>query len=163
MRPAPGRSSARQCRCGPRSGSRWRPCSPCPTSPSTFSFGTLQSSRISSLVEEARMPSLSSFLPTVNPGKLFFDEEGGDALVSSGRIERGEQNEQTGFFAVGDPELAAVQNIFVTLERGAGLESESVGAGAGLTEGVCADRARRPFSADSASSDLRWSSASGRC
>src|ERR1700732_3123553 len=44
---------------------------PLPTSPSTFSFGTRQSSRISSQVEEARIPSLSSFLPTVNPGKLF--------------------------------------------------------------------------------------------
>ena len=42
---------------------------PLPTSPTTFSFGTWQSSRISSQVEEARMPGLSSFLPTRNPGK----------------------------------------------------------------------------------------------
>ena len=35
-----------------------------PTSPRTFAAGTRQLSRISSQVEEARMPSLSSFWPT---------------------------------------------------------------------------------------------------
>ena len=44
---------------------------PLPTSPRTFSFGTRQSSRINSQVEDARIPSLSSFLPTVNPEKFF--------------------------------------------------------------------------------------------
>ena len=44
---------------------------PLPTSPRTFDLGTRQSSRINSQVEEARMPSLSSFLPTVNPGNSF--------------------------------------------------------------------------------------------
>ena len=42
---------------------------PLPTSPRTFSRGTRQPSRISSQVDEARMPSLSSFLPTWKPGK----------------------------------------------------------------------------------------------
>src|SRR5205809_7384391 len=42
---------------------------PTPTSPTTFAAGTSQPSRISSHVVEARMPSLSSFLPTLNPRK----------------------------------------------------------------------------------------------
>ena len=40
---------------------------PRPTSPTTFVAGTSQPSRISSQVLDARMPSLSSFLPTENP------------------------------------------------------------------------------------------------
>ena len=40
---------------------------PTPTSPTTFAAGTSQPSRISSHVLEARMPSLSSFLPTEKP------------------------------------------------------------------------------------------------
>jgi len=42
---------------------------PLPTSPSTFSAGTSHPSRISSVVLEARMPSLFSFLPTAKPLK----------------------------------------------------------------------------------------------
>ena len=42
---------------------------PWPTGPSTLAAGTSQWSRISSVVLEARMPSLSSFFPTANPGK----------------------------------------------------------------------------------------------
>ena len=82
------------------------------------------------------MPSLSSFLPTVNPGKFFFDNERGDALVSRRGIDRGEENEESGFFAVGDPELAAIENVVAAFEFGFGLQSESVGAGTGFAQGV---------------------------
>ena len=44
---------------------------PLPGSPSTCAAGTTQSLKISSQVLEARMPSLSSFLPSVNPGAPF--------------------------------------------------------------------------------------------
>ena len=40
---------------------------PLPTSPTTFVSGSSQPSRISSHVLDARMPSLSSFLPTESP------------------------------------------------------------------------------------------------
>src|SRR6185312_13884466 len=42
---------------------------PCPTGPRTFAAGTTHPSRMSSVVLEARMPNLSSFLPTENPAK----------------------------------------------------------------------------------------------
>ena len=41
---------------------------PLPISPRTFSTGTLQSSKISGVVELPRMPSLCSSRPWVNPG-----------------------------------------------------------------------------------------------
>jgi len=40
---------------------------PLPGLPRIFSFGILQSSNISWQVDEARIPSLSSFFPSVNP------------------------------------------------------------------------------------------------
>ena len=42
---------------------------PLPISPRTFSAGTWQSSKSNSQVEDARIPSLSSFLPTLKPGE----------------------------------------------------------------------------------------------
>ncbi len=41
---------------------------PCPSSPSSWSAGTRQSSKMTSLVSLARIPSLFSFLPAVIPG-----------------------------------------------------------------------------------------------
>ena len=55
------------------------------------------------------MPSLSSFLPTVNPANAPLDQEGRDALVAGGGIDRREHDEQVGLVAVRDPELAAGQ------------------------------------------------------
>ena len=65
---------------------RLRPC--------TFSRGTRQLSRISSQVEDARSPSLSSFLPDLEAGELALDQERRDALVSGLRIGVGEQQEE---------------------------------------------------------------------
>ena len=44
---------------------------PFPSLPSRFSFGTTQSSKMSSHVEEPRIPIFNSFFPTENPGKPF--------------------------------------------------------------------------------------------
>ncbi len=44
---------------------------PRPTSPSTFSAGTSQSSKMSSQVSDPRIPSLSSFWAVEYPGKSF--------------------------------------------------------------------------------------------
>ena len=44
---------------------------PFPTSPSTFSLGTLQLSRIRVQVSLDRIPSLSSFFPILKPSKSF--------------------------------------------------------------------------------------------
>jgi hypothetical protein len=44
---------------------------PAPAGPSMLALGTLQSSKIRLAVDDALMPSLSSFLPKLNPGVLF--------------------------------------------------------------------------------------------
>src|SRR3954469_305110 len=72
-------------------------------------------------------------------GAIVFDEERGDSLVSGAGVERGEQDEEPGFFAVGDPELAAVEYVFGAFEGGPGLHGESVGTGSGFAEGIGAD------------------------
>ena len=82
------------------------------------------------------MPSLSSFLPTVNPGKVLLDDERGDAFVSGGRIDRGQQDEHSRFLAVGDPQLLAVEDILVALQLRAGLQREGVGPRTGFAQRV---------------------------
>ena len=77
-------------------------------------------------------------------GEIFLDHEGGDAFVSGRGIDGGEEDEDAGFLAVGDPELAAVENVVAALEFRAGLQRECVGAGAGFAERVGAARCRRP-------------------
>ena len=61
------------------------------------------------------MPSLSSFLPTVNPGKSFSTMKAVMPLYPGGRIDGGEEDEESGFLAVGDPELAAVEDVVARL------------------------------------------------
>jgi hypothetical protein len=41
------------------------------------------------VVDEARMPSLSSFFPTLKPTKVLLNNEGRDSLVTFSRIEIG--------------------------------------------------------------------------
>ena len=75
--------------------------------------GDPQSSKMSSQVMEARMPSLSSFLPTEKPGKSLLHEERGDALVAGTAIDGGEDEEEPGLLGVGDPQLPSVQDVVV--------------------------------------------------
>ena len=103
---------------------RLRPC--------TFSRGTRQLSRISSQVEDARRPSLSSFLPTWKPGKLALDQEGRDAFVAGLRIGVGEEQEEARLGGVGDPQLAAVEQEVVAVVLGARGHGEGVGARPGF-------------------------------
>ena len=93
-RRAPGRSSARRWRCALRSASRWRSCSPCPPRPSRSRAAPRQLSRISSQVDDARSPSLSSFLPTWKPGKSRSIRNAVMPLISGLRIGIGEQQEE---------------------------------------------------------------------
>ena len=88
---------------------------------------------------EARIPSLSSFFPTVKPGELALDEEGGDAAVAGLRVHVGEDDEQVGFVGVRDPELAPGEHEAVAVGHGARRQGEGVAPGAGLREGVGAD------------------------
>ena len=86
------------------------------------------------------MPSLSSFLPTVKPGKFFLHDERRDALVSGRRIDRRQQDEDAGFLGVGDPQLLAVQDVLIALQLRASLQRERVGAGVGLAQRIGSHR-----------------------
>ena len=112
-----------------------------PTSPKTFSFGTLQLSRISSVVEDARMPSLSSFLPTENPSKLLFDDKRRDAFVARVRIDGRKQQKDLRFVAVRDPEFLAGQLVMIAFIDRTRFQRESVRARTCLDKRICADLA----------------------
>src|SRR5262249_33646871 len=66
------------------------------------------------------------FFADAEAGKLLLHDESRNALVTRRGIHRGQQNEDVGFFAVGDPQLASVQHILVAFQLGTRLQGESV-------------------------------------
>ena len=58
------------------------------------------------------------FLADGETGGVALDEEGRDAFVAGGGVDGGEDDEEAGFGGVGDPELAAVEEV-VAAGRGA--------------------------------------------
>ena len=69
------------------------------------------------------------------PRGVLGEQEGGDAFVAERGVEVREDDEEAGFEAVGDPHLAAVEQVgAVGLLGGAGFEREGVGAGDGFGE-----------------------------
>ena len=92
------------------------------------------------------------FLPANRESrKPALDDEGGDPAVARLRIQIREDDEDVGFVAVGDPELAAIQHepTVARLPRRSGViaqagfrrEREGVAAGTGFGQRVSADRA----------------------
>ena len=84
-------------------------------------MGTMQSSKISSQVEEPRMPIFFSCLPMEKPGKVLLHDERGDACwlplrlsVTSGNSD---DDEDISIAGVGDEDLGAVQDVVVALIR----------------------------------------------
>ena len=69
----------------------------------------------------------------------------------------------SGFLAVGDPELAAVQDVLAAFECGARLQGKRVGTGSGFAEGIGAHGFSAPFRADSVSSAPQCPNAGGHC
>jgi hypothetical protein len=53
-------------------------------------------------------------------GGFTLDEEGRDALIAGRGINRSEDDEEASFGGVGDPELAAVDHVIVTVETRVG-------------------------------------------
>ena len=60
--------------------------------------------------------------------RAFFDDESCDAAIARFGVEVGEDDEDFGFVAVGDPELAPVDDVMIVALSGACGERESVGA-----------------------------------
>ena len=79
------------------------------------------------------------FLADLEAGRAFFDDECGDAFFAFGRIGVDVDDGCVGGAAVGDPGFGAVDDVFVALLDGFGLQRGGVGAGLRLGEGVAAD------------------------
>ena len=77
--------------------------------------GTRTSSSTSSAVCEARMPSLSSFLPMAKPGRALLDDERGLAAVAERGVDGGDDDVDVGDAAVGDEDLGAVEDPLVAV------------------------------------------------
>ena len=106
---------------------------PLPTSPRTLSFGNAAVFEDQFAGARCADAEFVFFLTDGETGKILFDDEGGNALVPSGGINGGEQNEDAGFLAVRDPELASVEDVVAALEFCLGGECKGVGTRTGFT------------------------------
>ena len=79
------------------------------------------------------------FLADLEARRAFFDDQRGDAFFAFRRIGVDVDDGGIGGAAVGDPGFGAVDDVFVALLDGFGLERGGVGAGLRLGERVAAD------------------------
>ena len=86
---------------------------------------------------------LVEFLGRAETLHALLDEEGGDAARPGGGIGLGIDDERVGFGAVGDPHLAAVQDVAVALAFGPRRHRDDVRARARLAHGERADMLAR--------------------
>ena len=107
--------------------------------PSRFSTGIRQSSRTTSAVCEARIPSLLSFLPWLRPGRALGDDERGLAAGAELGVDGGDDDVDVGDAAVGDEDLGPVQDPLVAVALGGRLQALDVGAGLRLGHRVGAE------------------------
>jgi hypothetical protein len=84
------------------------------------------------------MPSLSSFCAVESP-EAPLDQESRDAARAGIGIGLAVDHEHIGAGAIGDPELAAVEDVAVALPLGLELHGHDVGARARLRHGERAD------------------------
>ncbi len=96
--------------------------------PSRFSTGMRQSSRTTSAVCEARMPSLDSFLPWVRPGVPLPTTKEAWPRVPRLGVDGGDDDVDVGDAAVGDEDLGPVEDPLVTVALGGRLQALDVGA-----------------------------------
>src|SRR3546814_13787015 len=85
-----------------------------------------------------RRPPISTRTDTLFPYTTLFrslHHEGGDAARPRLGIGLGVDHQGVGLAGVGDPHLAAVEDVAVALLVGAGAHADDVGAGAGLAHG----------------------------
>ena len=94
-------------------------------------------------MEEARIPSLSSFFPTWNPGKSRSIEKRRDAFIAQRGIHGGEQEKEARFGRVGDPQLAPGEPVAIAIFNRARGQSERVRAGAGFGKRITRHRVFR--------------------
>ena len=97
-----------------------------PGSPSTASAGTMQSWNTSSQVLEARMPSLSSFLPTENPGVPFSSTTAVIPLYPRDRSSVAKNDENTALICVRNPKLLPVQHVVIAFSPSSCLQRERI-------------------------------------
>ena len=106
---------------------------------------------MSSHVLLARIPSLSSFLPTVKPANAALDDERGDAAIARLGIHRREDQEDVRLVPLVIQSLRPVSDVAVAVRRSrAGRQRKRVAARARLRQRVGADACRPRASAGSA-------------
>ncbi len=110
-----------------------------PTSPRYVFFGNAAVFQDEFASGGSANSQLVFFLADGETGKIFLDQKCGDALVSLRRVDGGEEDEEAGFFGVGDPELAAVEHEVATAELGLGLQSERVRSASGFAQRIGAE------------------------
>ncbi len=101
---------------------------PSPIVPSTFSTGTGTLSSMSAVVDEPSSPSFRSSDPLTTPMRSF-DQERREPLA----VHLGEDGEEIGEAAVGDPDLLAVEHVVPAIRRQPRRRArgQRVGAGSG--------------------------------
>ncbi len=85
------------------------------------------------------MPSLFSFFRISTPGELQVDDEGGNALVFQALVRGGEEHAGPLVAAVGDEDLAAVDDEMVAVALVGGGDGGRVAAGVGFGEEEATD------------------------
>jgi len=79
------------------------------------------------------------FFADLEARRAFFDDQSGDAFFALRRISVDVNDRCVGGAAIGDPGFGAVDDVFVALLDGFGLERSGVGAGLRFGERVAAD------------------------
>jgi hypothetical protein len=74
------------------------------------------------------MPSLFSFLPTVNPAKALFHNESGNAPIACFGISIREEHKNLGLFAVRNPKFAAIDDKVIAAVNRTGLHGKRIRA-----------------------------------
>ena len=82
---------------------------------------------------------LIEFLRNAEAWHVLFDQEGSNPARPEIGLALGVHHQRVGIWPVGDPHLAAIEQVVATLVFGLELHAEHVAAGARLAHGQCAD------------------------
>ena len=91
----------------------------------------------------AAHPELVQLLRRREPVEAFLDQEGGDALRPCGRVGLGVDHQHIRVWTVGDPHLAAIQDVAVATFLGPQRHRDDIRPGAGLRHGERSDMLAR--------------------
>ena len=112
---------------------------PLPGSPSRFSFGTRQSSKMTVEVSLARSPSLFSFFPGEESRHSFFENECGDSVMTGGFVGDGHRDTDVAIRPMGREVSARSEPNRLPSSRRDRLRAARIAAGFGFRQTPRAD------------------------